>query len=156
MSDASLGRQAFIALNANAHLSVAAADPTPTYHAYVRESATGYVSESTLLSPPPVGPVCGSKFGHNSRCASCLANSAKAASWFRLVSVSRWYSSRPLSSAGEPSSFSESENCAGRRALRKARGDVGVVGRLGLTISPLDRRTCSGERLRLVLRNLTR
>lgn len=52
---------------------------------------------STFLSPPPFGPVCGKRFGHNSRSASLRAKHSNSISCPRLVRVSRWYSSRLLS-----------------------------------------------------------
>ena len=126
MSDFTLGRQSFLALNANAHRSDAASVAAPTIHVRAKPSATGYVSESTLLSPPPVGPVCGSRLEQISRYVSRRANLSNSVSCPLLVSVSQWYSSSGLSSS-EASSQTEPENRSGLRAFKKSFGDILVM-----------------------------
>src|SRR5690606_6079443 len=87
-----------------------------------RSSATGYVSASTLLSPPPVGPVWGSKFGQSSRSERRRAKRSNSVSWLRLVSVSRWYSNRERSKTGR-SSTTVSEKRSGLRARKNSLGE---------------------------------
>ena len=72
----------------------------PTYQASAKSRLTGNVSVSTLLSPPPVGPVCGRRFGQTVRSQNRRANCSNAVSLLRLVKVERWYSRFALSSLG--------------------------------------------------------
>ena len=113
--------QSFFALKANAHRSLSALLPTPWYHRRDISSETGYVSASTLLSPPPVGPVWGRRFGQSSRSANRRPKCSNSISCFRLVRVSSWYANIAGVSFGS-STTRESAKRSGRLARMNSDG----------------------------------
>lgn len=95
-------------LNANAHRSSDPGAGIPVIHVELVAALTGIVSESTLLSPPPIGPVWGIKEGQMACLTSSWHRFSNGVSAFREPRVSRKYSAFDrFSSCSVPRSLSE-------------------------------------------------